>query len=139
MKNPFLFCAAYGFALSLLILSVHVTPALLDLFVAQPATLGTHTAVWMNWHAIGCAFVGLINAQAFSWTDAKARRGVAMASAGVFGVWCVQNLAYTLTPLFTQAMWLHVGGCGVAAGLSAAFVLRDHPYMNNPREEKQDV
>lgn len=124
MKSPFMFCAGYGFALALLILSHHVSPALLNLFVAQPATLGTHTTVWMNWHAIGCAFVGLVNAQAFFWTDATARRSVAMASAGVFGIWCAQNLAYSLTPLFTSAMWLHVAGCGLAAGLSLMFVFR---------------
>lgn len=124
MKSPFLLCAAYAFALSLLILSYHVSPTLLNLFVAQPATLGTHTTVWMNWHAMGCAFVGLVNLQAFYWTDAKARRAIAIASAGIFGIWSVQNLTYTLTPLFTSAMWLHVVGCGLAAVASAAFALR---------------
>lgn len=124
MKSPFPFCAAYAFALSLLILSYHLTPVLLDLFVAQPATLGTHTTVWMNWHAAGCAFVGLVNVQACCWTDAKARRGIAIASAGIFGIWCAQNLTYSLTPLFTGAMWLHVLACGLAAVASAAFALR---------------
>lgn len=127
MKSPFLPCAAYAFALSLLILSYHVSPALLNVFVAQPATLGTHTSVWMNWHAIGCAFVGLVNAQAFYWTDAKARRGIAIASTGIFGIWGLQNLTYALTPLFTSAMWLHVAGCGLAAVASAAFVIRSNP------------
>lgn len=43
MNSPFLLCAIYAFALSLLILSYHVSPMLLDLFVAQPANLGTNT------------------------------------------------------------------------------------------------
>ena len=124
MRNPFPFCAGYAFALSLLILSYHASPALVHLFVAQPVTLGSHTMVWMNWHAIGCAFVGLVNIQAHYWSDARARRGVAIASAGVFGIWCAQNFMYALTPLFTPAMWLHVGGCGLAAVISAAFALR---------------
>ena len=127
MKNSFLLCAVYGFALSLLILSHHLSPVLLDLFVAQPATLGTHTMVWMNWHAIGCAFVGLINAQALGWTDARARRSVAIASVGVYGIWCAQNLAYSLSPLFTPLMWLHVAGCGLSALISATYVLRGTP------------
>jgi len=131
MKSPFPLCAAYAFALSLLILSYHVSPTLVNLFVAQPATLGTHTTVWMNWHAAGCAFVGLVNVQACHWTDAKARRGIAMASAGIFGIWCVQNLAYSLTPLFNSAMWLHVGGCGLAALASAAFAFRTDAAGNS--------
>lgn len=131
MRNPFLFCAGYGFALSLLILSYHISPALVHLFVAQPVTLGSHTMVWMNWHAIGCAFVGLVNLHALYWSDARARRGIAIASAGVFGIWCAQNVMYALTPLFTPAMWLHVAGCGLAAVMSTVFVLRpesdEHP------------
>lgn len=124
MNNPFPFCAGYGFALSLLIVSYHVSPALVNLFVTQPANLGSHTTVWMNWHAVGCAFVGLVNLQALRWSEARARRGVAMATAGIFGIWCVQNFFYSLTPLFTSAMWLHVAACGFAALISTAFVLR---------------
>lgn len=133
MNNPFPFCAGYAFALSLLILSYHVSPALVNLFVAQPVTLGSHTTVWMNWHAIGCAFVGLVNVQALYWNDARARRGIAIATAGIFGIWCAQNFMYTLTPLFTPAMWLHVVGCGLAALLSAAFVLRPEVADNSAR------
>ena len=124
MNNPFPFCAGYAFALSLLILSYHVSPALVHLFLAQPVTLGSHTTVWMNWHAIGCAFVGLVNLQALYWSDARARRGIAIATAGIFGIWCAQNLMYSLTPLLTPAMWLHVVGCGLAALISAVFVVR---------------
>lgn len=130
MNNPFPFCAGYGFALSLLIVSYHVSPALVNLFVAQPANLGSHTAVWMNWHAVGCAFVGLVNFQALRWSDARARRGVAMATAGIFGAWCVQNVFYSLTPLFTSVMWLHVVACGFAALISTAFVLRPQSAEN---------
>lgn len=124
MKSPFPFCAAYGFALSLLILSCHVSPALTNLFVAQPATLGTRTTVWMNWHGVGCAFVGLVNAQAFGWIDARPRCGAALASTAIFGIRCVKNLTYSLTSLFTGAMWRHVIGCFIAAVASASYVLR---------------
>lgn len=123
MKDHFLFCAGYGFALALLILSVHVTPSLLELFVDRQATLATPASPWLNWHAMGCAFVALVNAEAHGWTDATARRGVAMASAGIFGIWCAQNVVYALRPEFTALMCLHVAGCGLAGAASLAFVL----------------
>jgi hypothetical protein len=40
MKNAFLVCAVYGFALAALIFSQVATPAVVTLFVSEPYTLG---------------------------------------------------------------------------------------------------
>lgn len=65
----------YGLALSLLIFSSIVSPIAIDLFVAQPYTLGTHGADWEYWHAVGCAFVGIICMAAHGWPDHARRVG----------------------------------------------------------------
>lgn len=56
MKSPFLICAIYALGLSLLIFSYSLTWEVLDLFLAKPYDLGTHTLDWMNWHGAGCFF-----------------------------------------------------------------------------------
>ena len=126
MSNwPFLFSGIYGVALGVLILSWHVAPVIMRLFVADSYSLGTHGQVWANWHAIGCLFVGAVNLQVyFSDFGAADARSIAMATLMVYTVWCVQNLQLVLGKprKFKPLMWTNVVGCGIAAG-GNAFVL----------------
>lgn len=120
MRSSFLPCSVYGFALSALIFSHYVTNALILLFVAEPYTLGTHGADWMNWHGVGCFFVGLVNLAARRWTDVEAKGDAAGATALIYGVWALQNLGLMFTGRFVPLMWLHVVGCALAAVASVA-------------------
>ena len=124
MKAPFLFCGIYAVGLSALILSRLETFSVLNLFLASPYSLGTHTLDWMNWHAAGCFFVGLVNLCASRWSDARPRRDVAAASAFVFGIWAVLNLRLMFSGLFLYPMWLNVIGCVLASVWSMASAAR---------------
>jgi hypothetical protein len=120
MKSSFLPCSIYAFALSALIFSHHLTYAALELFMAAPHTLGTHTEDWMSWHGVGCFFVGLVNVLAPRWQDWRPKRDVAGATAVIFGWWAVQNFRLMFTGRFTPVMWLNVVGCALAAAASVA-------------------
>jgi hypothetical protein len=104
----------YAVALSALIFTYAVGYAVLDLFLARPYVLGTHTEAWMGWHGMGCLFVGLCNLLALQWTNARAQRDVAAITALIFGVWCLQNLRLVMGSAFRPLMWMHVIGCGIA-------------------------
>jgi len=106
----------YALALSLMIISYHVNPAILYLFVVDDRyTLGHHGSYWQDWHAIGCAFAGLVNYGAAYDSDfgPSARRWVGHCNAFLFGIWGLQNTynclfqGYNFTPL----MWLQAIGC----------------------------
>jgi hypothetical protein len=120
MKSSFLPCSVYAFALSALIFSHLLSNAAIELFVAPPYTLGTHGEDWMNWHGVGCFFVGLVNLAALRWSEARPRRDIAFATAVIYGVWALQNLRLMFTPRFASLMWLHVLGCALAAVASLA-------------------
>lgn len=130
MKAPFLGCGLYGIALSALIYTSAVTNAVLDLFLRAPYQTGTHQQDWMNWHGMGCFFVGLVNLLAWRWTEARPRRDVALATAVVYGVWSLQNVHLMFTGRFTPIMWLHVAGCAVAAGFALAYVVTSAPVAD---------
>jgi hypothetical protein len=119
MMRSFRLCGAYAFALSALIFSHYLSNTAIALFVAAPYTLGRHGEDWMNWHGVGCFFVGMVNAAAARWRDARAKRDVAGATAVIFGVWALQNLQLMFTGRFQPLMWLHVLGCALAALASA--------------------
>jgi hypothetical protein len=127
MKNSFLPCSIYGFALSALIFSHFLTSAVVGLFVAPPYTLGRHGEAWMNWHGVGCFFVGLVNLAALRWDDVRAKRDVAGATAAIYGVWALQNLRLMFTDRFVPFMWLHVIGCALAAVASVLTARSSQP------------
>ena len=115
---PFLLAGVYGVALCLLISSWHVTPWLMRRFVSDDYALGSHGQVWADWHAIGCLFVGIVNLMVyFGDFNAAAATSIAVASAIIYTIWCLQNLRLVLVrpALFKTPMWLNVILCGVAA------------------------
>jgi hypothetical protein len=115
-RMVFLAAGVYGIALSLMIFSSIWTPFLIDLFVTQPYTLGTHGADWEYWHGVGCAFVGMVSLMARKWPDAQ-KVGIASAIGFIYGVWGVQNLRLVLfTDRFGPLMWAHVVLC-LAVGI----------------------
>ena len=118
----FVAAALYGLFLAIMIFSAMFTPALIDLFVAEPYSLGSHGADWEYWQGTSCAFVGLVAWFARGW-DPSAQRGAAVALAFVYGVWGLQNLRLVLvTERYRLLMWAHVLGClaiGVAAAITA--------------------
>lgn len=121
LSLAFALAGLYGLALSLLILSWHLTPLLVGLFVDH-YSLGSHGQIWANWHAVGCAFVGAINLSAlFLGFDDTASRAVLACTAGIYGVWSAQNtwlcLASTEPRRFKPMMWLHAALCGLTAAL----------------------
>lgn len=124
MKAPFLFCGIYGVFLAILIATHLVGYGALDLFLVRPYVLGTHTEVWMDWHAMGCFFVGLVNLLAARWPDGRPRRDIASASVVIYGVWALLNLRVMFTPMFHPLMWSNVIGCAIAAGWSAIWLSR---------------
>ncbi len=112
-----LICGVYGLALCALIFSYHVSWAVLDLFLVEPYVLGTHTTVWMNWHAVGCGFVGTIGLLASrpSWVG-EPRRSAAWALFGIYSIWSLQNTwCCVMTEDFTVVMWLHAILCALCA------------------------
>jgi len=119
----FLINGAYAVALALLLLSWRLHEAPVRWFVGESYTLGSHGQVWKDWHTVGCAFVGAINLAAWgAGFNEPALRSVAACTAGVFGVWALQNLALVASPSappFTPRMWLHVVACGAASALAA--------------------
>ena len=122
---PFLFAGAYGVALGLLILSWHLTPVLIRIFVTDDYSLGSHGQVWADWHAFGCLFVGAVNLHVyFHFLDGAAARSIALPTVAIYSVWCVQNflLMVRAPRRFKSPMWLNVICCGVAAGGSAYFL-----------------
>ena len=124
-QRAFAWAAFYGLALSALILSGNVTPAILGLFLdLDQYTLGKFGQVWANWHAIGCAFAGFINLSV-AVDDGSSflppgRAAIARCTAFIFGTWGVQNTYYCLqrTDLFTPLMWLNAIGCLLTAAWS---------------------
>ena len=125
MKLGFLFPGVYGILLSLLILSGNFTDKLLCIFCHQDKyTLGHFGEVWANWHAIGCAFVGMMNLSVAKDEDAfgPGKRQVAINTVFIYGVWACQNTYYCINrpDLFTPLMWLNAIFCGIAAMLSFA-------------------
>lgn len=119
----FVVAGVYGLALSLMIFSSIVTPVLIDLFVAQPYTLGSHGADWEYWQGTSCAFVGIVALLARSGNDQQKRTSAA-ALAVVYGIWGLQNLRLVLvTDRYGPLMWAHVLGClgiGIWAAVTAA-------------------
>jgi len=118
MKNAFLVCAVYGFALAALIFSQVASSAVITLFVSQPYTLGSHGADWMYWHGVGCFFVGLVNLAASRWTDTGAQRDIALPTVVIYGTWSVQNAFLMFSGRYVPGMWFNVLACGGAALLS---------------------
>jgi hypothetical protein len=114
----------YGVALSLMIFSATFTPVLIDLFVAEPYTLGTHGADWEYWQGTSCAFVGAVGLLAVRWPT-TAQVGAAGALAFVYGVWGLQNLRLVLvTDRYGPLMWAHVLACLAIGVLCAVHALR---------------
>lgn len=118
MKKAFQVCAVYGFFLAALIFSQVVTLAVITQFVSQPYTLGSHGRDWMLWHGASCFFVGLVNLAASRWTDTRAQRDIALATAVIYGAWCLQNASLMFTGRYLPGMWFNVLACGGAALLS---------------------
>ena len=122
--DSFALAGVYGMFLSLLILTGNFTETFLVIFCREPKyTLGNFGQVWANWHAIGCAYVGLTNlwvAFKAESLQSAAKQLVAFNSAFIYGTWSLQNTYYCIfrTDLFTPWMWLNAGGCAVAALLS---------------------
>src|SRR5688572_15446635 len=115
----FLVAGVYGLALSAMIFSSIVTPVLIDLFVRQPYTLGTHGADWEYWHGMSCCFVGLVALFARSAPPAQ-QRNAAIALTAIYVVWGLQNLRLVLmTDRYGPLMWGHVIGC-LGVGIGAA-------------------
>ena len=133
----FIWAAGYAWALSLLILSGNATDALLCLFCRRDEyTLGNFGQIWANWHAVGCAFVGLSNWCVVRDTDGTGfgpagRRAVALNTAFLFGAWGVQNLHYCVErqDLFTPLMWINAIACLTiaCASLWTRAQIRDAP------------
>ena len=99
MKLGFLFPGVYGILLSLLILSGNFTDKLICIFCHQDKyTLGHFGEVWANWHAIGCAFVGMMNLSVAKDEDAfgPGKRQVAINTVFIYGVWACQNTYYCI-------------------------------------------
>jgi hypothetical protein len=122
----FVAAGIYGLLLSGMIFSSIFTPVLVDLFVAEPYTLGTHGADWELWQGTSCAFVGIVSLLARSWPGPQ-QRGIAAAIGFVYGVWGLQNLRLVLvTDRYSALMWLHVIMClGIGAfGVVTALKLR---------------
>lgn len=108
-----------------------MTGKILALFCDEASyTLGNFGQVWANWHAIGCAFVGMTNLSVAlddgSGFGIPGRRAVARNTAFIFGVWGVQNTWYCVArqDLFTPAMWLNAAGCIGTALASVQSALR---------------
>ena len=120
----FLAAGIYGLALSLMIFSAAFTPVLIDLFVAEPYTLGTHGADWEYWQGTSCAFVGLVAFAARGWPTGP-KTGAAAALAFVYGVWGLQNLRLVLvTDRYGPLMWAHVLGCLALGAFGVVTALR---------------
>jgi|GEM_PF-2474731 len=122
MNRIFLVGGVYGLALGVLIASHLLGWGLLDLFLKKPYTLGTHTTVWMDWHSIGCSFVGVTSLLASGAALAGTpRRQAAKALFAIYAIWGVQNAWVCVTrPDFTAVMWLHAILClACAAGYAA--------------------
>jgi|EP00908_Phaeocystis_cordata_P013444 hypothetical protein len=113
-----------GLALSVLIESDHLTHALLGLFCSE-YTLGSFGQIWADWHAVGCAFVGVVNL-CVAVDDGSAFRPQGMAAIArcttfIYLTWGVQNTYYCLfrTDIFTPLMWLNALACNFTAAWSA--------------------
>mmetsp|Transcript_15450 Transcript_15450/g.29223 ORF Transcript_15450/g.29223 Transcript_15450/m.29223 type:complete len:150 (+) Transcript_15450:256-705(+) len=106
----------YALALSLMIMSYHANPIILYLFVVgDKYSLGGYGIYWQDWHAIGCAFAGLVSYGAAYDTDfgPAARRWVSLCNTFLFGIWGLQNTYYCLFQAddFTPLMRLQAIGC----------------------------
>ena len=104
--------------MSALILTGNATPAVLGLFCKlERYTLGDFGQVWANWHAVGCAYVGITNfcvaMDDGSGFGPRGRAAIARCTAFIFGVWGVQNTCYCLFKQsnFTPLMWLNALLC----------------------------
>jgi hypothetical protein len=105
------FAGFYGIALSLLIFSWLLTPVLIELFTAEPYSLGSHGLVWQYWHAVGCGFAGVVNLRGARW-DPSSQRDLAGITGGLYLTWAAENLYLTtMTSLFAPLMWAHVVLC----------------------------
>jgi hypothetical protein len=117
IPSPAVWSSIYGFALAALVISHKWTYAVIELFIRPGYTLGTHERDWTSWHAVGCGFVGLINALSLKDGDwgPSARRSLTLATAAIFSIWSVQNLLLMFAdpPRFAPFMWAHVLACGV--------------------------
>ena len=127
MQWVYLINGIYGAALALLIWSWKLSEAPIRLFVAEDYSLGTHGQVWKDWNAVGCAFVAAINACAWSMDfNAVALRAVALCTAGIYGIWALQNarlLVSANTPYVKPLMWIHALLCGTCAALAGCAAL----------------
>lgn len=132
MKNSFLACSVYAFALSAMILSHRLSNAIVEIWVARPYTLGTHGEAWEDWHGVGCLFLALTNLAAHRWTEPRPRRDIAAATAVIYGGWALQNLVFMFGSRFTPAMWLNVAGCALAAAASVVTARAQHGAIVAP-------
>jgi hypothetical protein len=107
------FAGFYGIALSLLIFTWLFTPMLIELFTAEPYSLGSHGLVWQYWHAVGCGFAGVVNLRGARW-DPRSQRELAIITGGLYLAWAAENLYFTtMTSLFDPFMWSHVVLCSI--------------------------
>ena len=120
--------AFYGLTLAVLILSFRVTPMFIGIFCdLDTYRLGNFGQIWKDWHAFGCAYVGLTNLVVY--LDSRGvgfspsgRRSIALCSTFIFGTWGVQNTFYCLgggKGDFHPAMWINAISCLIVA--AAAF------------------
>lgn len=118
-RLSFLPCGVYGVGLGLLIIVHYISYAPLSLFMKQPEqNLTTHAQDWMDWHSLGCFFMGTVNLLAWKWEDVKSRRDVAGATGLLYLCWAIQNLTLMFTDRFETAMWFNVIGCAIAGAWS---------------------
>jgi hypothetical protein len=111
----------YGILLGLLILSWHLTPVFIKLFVGNKYTLGDYGQMWANWHAIGCFYVGFSNFLAYNWDDSflVAKQDICLISTFIFGIWGLQNFGLMFQAnKMKSLMWLNVIACFASALLA---------------------
>jgi hypothetical protein len=127
MHWVFLVNGTYGVALALLIASWRLHSLPVRLFVGKEYGLGSHGQVWKDWHTTGCAYAGAVNLLAWSQDfHSEALMWVAVATAGLYGVWSAQNLNLVLRfrgPRFRPLMWAHVILCALCSVLALAAAL----------------
>ena len=114
----------YGFGLCALLSSTYVTRLLVNMFLSQPNTLGSHGKLWKDWHTLSCSFVGIVNYFTFkeltksddNKKNIKLVNNILKSDAFIYGAWFIQNLYLQIsTDKCEPLMAIHTGLCGFCA------------------------
>lgn len=128
-KFSFIYCGCYGLFLGALILSWHVMPGPLLLFMKKSYIPTQYYLDWMDWLAIGSLYVGITNLLACSsiWSDAS-RRQLSVVTGLLYLSWGIMNLHHVVeTERYNEFMWLNVMACFLGAALSFFAFQRGRP------------